>query len=124
MTRPGPGPWKWVAGERLPWDAPRACTPDERLGVADHVRSEFLWRCLLALSSTVRFGFSGNQAPQLMVPLSLLINTWPWARLPSLLCHEGPVIYDSGMSHKPWQGARGSGPSVFFHSVASEGGRL
>lgn len=59
-----------------------------------------------------------------MVLLSFLINTWPWARLPSLLCHKGPVIYDLGMSHKPWQGAHGSGPSVFFHSVAREGGRM
>lgn len=59
-----------------------------------------------------------------MVPLSFLINTWPWARLPSLLCHEGPIIYDLGMSHRPWQGVYSSGPSVFFHSVAGKGEHL
>lgn len=70
-----------------------------------NVRSEFLCKCLLTFSNVVWFELSGNQAPQLMVSLSFLMNTWPWARLPSLLCHEGPVIYDSGMSHRPWQGA-------------------
>lgn len=65
---------------------------------------------------------SRKPSPRLMVPLSFLINTWPWARLPSLLCHEGPIIYDLGVSHRPWQGANGSGPNVFFHSVANEGG--
>lgn len=79
------------------------------------------WKDLLPFSEEW-LRVSRKPSPQLMVPLSFLINTWPWARLPSLLCHEGPVIYDLGVSHRPWQGANGSGPNVFFHSVANEGG--
>ena len=86
-----------------------------------NVRSASLWKCLLTFSNVTWFEFSGSQAPQIMVLLSFLINMWPWAQLSSLLCHEGPVIYDLGMSHRPWQGTHISGPSVFFHSVAREG---
>lgn len=86
-----------------------------------NVSSESLWKDLLT-SSEEGLRVSRKPSPRLMAPLSFLINTWPWARLPSLLCHEGPVIYDLGVSHRPWQGANSSEPNVFFHSVANEGG--
>lgn len=73
---------KELGGQGMPLLAGLS-SPGEVRGLETNVRSESLWKSLLTLSEEW-LRVSRKPSPRLMVPLSFLINTWPWARLPSL----------------------------------------